>query len=201
MVRHGTTPTTGKVLPGRTPGLHLSDFGLKQASATAQRIAELKKPPVAIYSSPLERATETAEPLSELLGLPVQIDEGLVECDFGGWTGAELKTLRKLREWNTVQSLPSTFRFPDGESFAQMQLRLTTTLDRLAAAHPGETFACFSHADPIKAAVAAVAGVPLDLFQRFVVSPCSVTALVRGQATAHVLCVNATTSLTELIVS
>jgi len=201
MVRHGTTPTTGKVLPGRTPGLHLSELGIKQASSTAERIASLKKRPVALYSSPLERAMETAAPLSDLLGLPVQVDEGLVECDFGEWTGAELKALRKLREWNTVQSLPSTFRFPGGESFAQMQLRLTSTLDRLAAAHPGETFCCFSHADPIKAAVAAVAGVPLDLFQRFVVSPCSVTALVRGPSAAHVLCVNATSALAELIVS
>jgi hypothetical protein len=58
-----------------------------------------------------------------------------------------------------------------------------------------------SHADPIKAAVAATAGVPLDLFQRLVVSPCSVTALVRGESGSHVLCVNVTASLSDLALS
>jgi len=200
-VRHGSTPTTGKVLPGRAPGLHLSDEGRKEAVSTAERIAAIKRTPVAIYSSPLERALETAQPLSDMLGLPVQVDDGLLECDFGDWTGAELKNLRRLGEWKTVQSLPSTFRFPQGESFNSMQHRITSTLDRLAACHLGQTFVAVSHADPIKAVIASVAGVPLDLFQRFVVSPCSVTALVRGPAVAHVLCVNSTTSLTELILS
>ena len=110
------------------------------------------------------------------------MDPGLVECDFGDWTGAELKNLRRLSEWRTVQWLPSTFRFPEGESFSAMQHRITSTLDRLAQRSPRQTFVAFSHADPIKAVIASVAGVPLDLFQRFVVSPCSVTALVRGQA-------------------
>jgi probable phosphoglycerate mutase len=82
-----------------------------------------------------------------------------------------------------------------------MQHRITSTLDRLAGCHLGHTFVAVSHADPIKAVIASVAGVPLDLFQRFVVSPCSVTALVRGPASAHVLCVNSTGSLTELILS
>jgi probable phosphomutase (TIGR03848 family) len=201
LVRHGSTPTTGKVLPGRAPGLHLSDDGRKQARATAERIASLKRKPTAIYASPLERAAETAQPLSELLGLPVQTEPGLTECDFGEWTGEELKTLRKKREWRTVQSLPSAFEFPQGESFWSMQHRITTTLDRLAAKHAGETFVAVSHADPIKAAVAAFSGVPLDLFQRLVISPCSVTALVRGPEASHVLCVNSTTTLAELVVS
>jgi len=201
LVRHGTTPTTGKILPGRAPGLHLSDAGVKQAAATAKRIASLKHLPVAVYSSPLERAMETAQPLADILGLQVQVEPGLIECDFGEWTGAELKTLRRKQEWRNIQWLPSTFQFPGGESFAAMQHRTVTTLDRLAAQHSGQTFAAVSHADPIKAAVAAVAGVPLDLFQRFVISPCSVTAVTRGQTSAFVLCVNATTDLTELVVS
>ena len=201
LVRHGSTPTTGKVLPGRAGGLHLSDDGQKQARATAERIAALKRRPLAIYSSPLERAQETAQPISELLGIPVVVDAGLYECDFGEWTGKELKELMRLKEWKTVQSLPSAFEFPNGESFLAMQQRITATVDRLAQLHLGGTFVAVSHADTIKALVAAVAGIPLDLFQRLVVSPCSVTALVRGAADSHVLCVNSTTSLTELVVS
>ncbi|MFZ0664936.1 MAG: histidine phosphatase family protein, partial [Acidimicrobiales bacterium] len=201
LVRHGSTPTTGKVLPGRAPGLHLSDQGRAQAKATAERIAAIKHLPVAIYASPLERAQETAQPISDLLGLPIQTEPGLIECDFGEWTGAELKDLRKKHEWKTVQSLPSSFRFPGGESFPEMQNRMVSTIDLLAEAHPGKTFVCVSHADPIKAAVASAGGVALDLFQRFVVSPCSVSALIRGPEASVVLCVNSTSSLTELVVS
>ena len=31
LVRHGRTPTTGELLPGRSPGLHLSEQGWEQA--------------------------------------------------------------------------------------------------------------------------------------------------------------------------
>ncbi len=201
LVRHGRTPTTGSVLPGRAPGLHLSDEGTAQADQAAERIAALKKAPVAVYASPLERAMETAKPIAKRLGLRVRVERGLLECDFGAWTGAKLTALRRRPEWRTVQAFPSSFRFPDGESFMEMQARMVSTLDRLADRHRGETFVAVSHADPIKAAVAATAGVPLDLFQRLAVSPCSVTGLVRGESGSFVLCVNATASLSELAVS
>jgi probable phosphoglycerate mutase len=200
-VRHGRTPTTGVVLPGRAPGLHLSDDGRAQAERAAEHIAALKKAPVAVYASPLERAMETAKPIAGRLGLRVRVERGLLECDFGAWTGAKLGTLRRRREWRSVQSFPSSFRFPDGESFTEMQARMVSALDRLADRHRGETFVAVSHADPIKAAVASTAGVPLDLFQRLVVSPCSITALVRGETGSFVLCVNVTPSLSELSLS
>ena len=136
LVRHGQTPTTGKVLPGRAPGLHLADAGTQQAQRAAERIAELKTVD-AIYASPLERARETAAPIAAARGLKVQIDKGLLECDFGDWTGAELKKLMKLPEWGTVQRAPSTFRFPGGESFTEMQTRIVGAIDRLRAQHPG----------------------------------------------------------------
>ena len=189
------------MLPGRATGLHLSDEGKAQADKAAERIAALAKVPVAVYASPLERAMETAKPIATRLGLRVRVERGLLECDFGAWTGAKLSVLRRRREWRTVQAFPSSFRFPDGESFMEMQARMVSTLDRLAERHKGETFVAVSHADPIKAAVAATAGVPLDLFQRLAVSPCSVTALVRGESGSFVLCVNATASLAELAVS
>src|SRR3954449_8314034 len=101
LVRHGQTPTTGKHLPGRAPGLHLSDAGRTQAEAAAQRIARLPKV-TAVYASPLERAKETAAPIAKALGLRTKHDKGLLECDYGEWTGAELKALAKLPEWKVV---------------------------------------------------------------------------------------------------
>jgi probable phosphoglycerate mutase len=79
-----------------------------------------------------------------------------------------------------------------------MQLRVWSTLELLAAKHRGKTIVVVSHADTIKAAVTFAQGVPLDLFQRTVISTCSVSALAIGAGTPLVLCVNSTSSLTEL---
>jgi probable phosphoglycerate mutase len=211
-VRHGVTPTTGQVLPGRAPGLHLADKGRAQAEATAERLTawatapsangKSAKPPepriAAVYASPLERTRETAAPIGKRLGLKVKIERGLIECDFGEWTGAELKALQKLPEWTTVQRYPSGFRFPGGESFAGMNARLAETIGDLCRHHPGQTVVAVSHADPIKAAVADALGTHLDLFQRIVVSPCSVTAISYHPTGPAVLTVNSTGDLREL---
>ena len=191
LVRHGQTPTTGKLLPGRAPGLHLAETGQAQAQAAADRIAVLKKVD-AVYASPLERARETAAPIGKVIGQRVLIDKGLLECDFGDWTGAELKNLMKLPEWTTVQRSPSTFRFPNGESFTEMQTRIVTALDRIRIAHPGGTVVCVSHADPIKAAVAHAMGTHIDLFQRIVISTCSISAIAYSAGGPVVLTVNST---------
>ena len=191
LVRHGTTPTTGKTLPGRAPGLHLADKGIEQAAAAAARIAPLKNV-TAVYASPLERTRETAAPIGKAVGTRVKIDRGLLECDFGAWTGATLAKLNKLPEWSTVQRYPSGFRFPDGESFTEMQTRMVTTLQKLAAVHAGQTIVAVSHADPIKAAVAHALGTHLDLFQRIVISPCSITAIWYSSGGPAVLATNST---------
>lgn len=190
-VRHGATPTTGAVLPGRAPGLHLSEEGRAQAEAAAARLAALKDV-AAVYASPLERTRETAAPIGKALGLRVKADKGLLEADFGEWTGAELKALRRRREWKAVQAHPSAFRFPGGESFAEMQARIVGAVRRLAAAHPGQNVVLVSHADPIKAALNDALGAHLDAFQRIVVSPCSISAVTYGETSTVVLAVNTT---------
>lgn len=218
-VRHGATPTTGQVLPGRAPGLHLSDAGRAQAASVAERLAPLRadapgapapttrrrgparKVATAVYASPLERTRETAAPIAAALGVRVRTDRGLLECDFGEWTGRSLKELSRLPEWGTVQRYPSGWRFPGGESFAAMQARIVDAVGALVARHPGEVVVAVSHADPIKAAVADAMGTHLDLFQRVVISPCSVTAVAYSPAGPVVLGVNATRALDELVPS
>jgi probable phosphoglycerate mutase len=201
LVRHGQTPTTGATLPGRAAGLHLADTGRQQAEAAAARIAGLKKVD-AVYASPLERTRETAAPIAKARRLKVKAEKGLLECDFGEWTGAELKDLRKLPEWKTVQSFPSGFRFPGGESFIEMQTRMVDTVDRLVRRHAGGVVVAVSHADPIKALAAHAMGTHLDLFQRLVVSPCSVTAIAYSATGPIVLAMNsAGDDLTRLVPS
>ena len=186
------------MLPGRAPGLHLAEQGVRQAERASERIAELKRVD-AIYCSPLERAKETAAPIGAAIGMRPKVDRGLLECDFGDWTGAELKQLMKLPEWRTVQKAPSTFRFPNGESFTEMQVRIVSALDRLRARHPGGVIVCVSHADPIKAAMAHALGTHLDLFQRIVISTCSISAIAWSTDGPIALTVNSTGgSLSEL---
>ncbi|MEY3816922.1 MAG: hypothetical protein RI966_899 [Actinomycetota bacterium] len=191
MVRHGKTPSTGKLLPGRAKGLHLSDTGKQEALVVAERLSKIKKV-AAIYASPLERARETAAPIAKALKQKVIINKGLLECDFGDWTGEELAKLMKLPEWSNVQRAPSTFRFPKGESFTEMQTRMVSTLDDLRKKHSGGVVICVSHADPIKAAVAHAMGTHIDLFQRIVISTCSVTAISYSSFGPVVLTVNST---------
>jgi probable phosphoglycerate mutase len=189
LVRHGVTATTGKILPGRAAGLHLSDEGRLQAEAAAKRIKPLPRL-AAIYSSPLERARETALPIARARKMPIRIDRGLLECDFGDWTGERLDRLSKRPEWDVVQRHPSAFRFPGGESFIELQARITGALARLVAQHPGRVVVAVSHADPIKAAVAHALGMPLDLFQRVVIGTASITAIAYGRTNATALTVN-----------
>ena len=201
-VRHGQTPTTGTVLPGRTPGLHLSDRGREQAEGAAARIAALGAERIgAVYASPMERTRETAAPIARTVGRRVRIHDGLNECDFGRWTGRRLSDLRRRRDWQQVQRTPSSFRFPGGESFAEMQTRMTDAVQLLVARHPGSTVVVVSHADTIKAAVSQASGAHLDMFQRIVVSPCSITAILYGADGPLVLAVNSTSDLKALVPS
>jgi probable phosphoglycerate mutase len=201
LVRHGTTPTTGKKLPGRAPGLNLSEKGRAQAGAVAERIAVLAKAPAAVYASPLERTRETAAPIARALGLRIRTAPGLLELDVGQWTEKPLTRLYRDKDWPKVQRWPSGFRFPGGESFAEMSARSMDAVVELVAQHPGETIVAVSHADTIKAILAAAAGIPLDLMQRLVVSPCSVSAVLFTAGGPMVLCTNSTGTLEELAVS
>lgn len=188
-VRHGTTPTTGVKLPGRAPGLHLSDEGRRQAEAVARRIGALPRM-AAVYSSPVERARETAAPIARVRHLALRIERDLADIDVGDWTGLTLERARRRPEWEVVQRHPSGFRFPGGESFVEMQTRMTEAVARFEARHRGEAVVVVSHADPIKAVVAHALGTPLDLFQRIVIAPASITAIGYRRDGAFVLALN-----------
>jgi len=187
LIRHGQTPTTGVVLPGRAAGLHLSETGRQQAERVAVQLKERLSLIDAIFTSPLERTRETAEPTARVFGLEPVVDDAFVECDFGDWTGQKLTDLSKLPEWQTVQKTPSQFRFPGGESFVEMQDRVVAGIESAAAQFPGGVVACFSHADPIKAAITHYRGVNLDEFQKAKADPASVTVIEFAEGVGRVV--------------
>jgi len=189
LVRHGRTATTGVKLPGRAGRPHLTAEGRRQADALAKHLARV--PGIAaVYASPLYRARETAAPIARARGLAVRVEPGLTDLDVGEWTGRSLAQLRRRREWTVIQRHPSGFRFPGGESFANMQARVLSALARLVERHAGRAVVAVSHGDPIKAAVAHALGVPLDLFQRLVVAPASVSAIAYRREGPIILTVN-----------
>lgn len=192
-VRHGTTPTTGKVLPGRASGLHLSDQGRAEAEGAAGRLAGLAPGTVAaVYASTLERAQETAAPIAAAVGLAIVDEPRLVDCDTGEWTGRELKALYKLPQWRDLARWPGGFRFPGGESIVELRERVGAAVASLRAAHPGGVVVAVSHADPIKIAIAEALGSPLEMLDRILVSPASVSAVAYGAGGPAVLAVNTT---------
>jgi probable phosphomutase (TIGR03848 family) len=178
LLRHAVTEHTGARLSGWMPGLHLSEAGREQAEALAGRLAPV--PVDAVYASPLERCQETAAALAEAKGLKVQTLEDVGEVRYGDWTGRTLKELAKEPLWKVVQATPSAARFPGGESIFELQARSVRAIEGLREAHPKQTVAVCSHGDVIKAVACHYLGMHLDLFQRVVVSPASVTAFAFG---------------------
>jgi probable phosphoglycerate mutase len=175
LVRHGVTAQTGPLLSGRKPGIALSEHGVEQAEAAAARLSKLAI--TKVYASPIERTTQTAECIAQRLGLPVTPLDGVIEADYGEWTGGKIADLAKTEEWKVVQVAPSRARFPGGESIREMQARMVGAIDALVTQHAHETIVVVSHADPIKSAIAHYTGMHLDMFQRVFVSPASVTVL------------------------
>jgi probable phosphomutase (TIGR03848 family) len=193
LVRHGLTAMTGPVLAGRTPGVHLDERGQKQAAALAERLAKLKL--TAIVTSPLERCVETARAISDAQPAepPWHVDDRLIECGYGDWTGKPLKELMKDPLWKVVQAQPSAVRFPAGESLTEMATRAVAAVRDWDAQLGDEAIwvAC-THGDVIKAVVADALGLHLDQYQRIVPDPCSVSVIRYTTVRPYVLRMNDT---------
>jgi probable phosphomutase (TIGR03848 family) len=176
LVRHGQNDWVEKRrLAGWTPGIHLNEEGREQVDRLAQRLAHL--PIKTIYSSPLERCLETAEAIGAALRLEVMHLPAVGEVRYGKWEGKKVKKVAKKRSWYAVQHYPSRFRFPGGETLREVQGRAVAALEEVSAAHKEEMIVVVSHADVIKLLLAHYMGVHIDLFQRLIISPASVSAL------------------------
>lgn len=196
LVRHGQNNMVGKKLAGRLPGVHLNAQGQAQARQLAAELAEL--PIKAVISSPLERAVQTAEPIARVHNLPVEINEGLLEMDYGKWQGRSIKQLGRLKSWREVQERPGGFGFPQGEAFVSAQSRVAETLRVLSENYAEKDIVvCVSHCDMIRLAVAYYLDMPLDTFQRLQINTASVTCLYLQDGKASFGPINAVKGLTR----
>jgi probable phosphomutase (TIGR03848 family) len=188
LVRHGVTSHTATKLTGWMPGVSLNADGRTEAEAAAATLSAVKFD--AIYSSPIERTIETAEIIAAPHNLDVVVLEELGEVQYGRWTNRTYKSISRTKLWDRVQRWPSSARFPDGEALSEVQLRATATLGELHARHPKGQVCCVSHADVIRLVVAHYLGVHIDLFQRLVIGPASISVVVLGDDGPKVVAVN-----------
>ena len=156
LVRHGEVDNPNHVLYGRLPGYHLSEAGRLMAKAAADFLAG--RDVTVIRSSPLERAVETAEPIAAEFGLPIQVDERLIEpwnhfegLRFGVGDGA----LRQPRHW---VHLRNPFRPSWGEPYREVVARVLAAVKDAAWAAQGHEAVCVSHQLPIWVTRQAVQG-------------------------------------------
>lgn len=196
LIRHGTNDWVHGRLAGWTPGVWLNEDGRGQATALSERLGDL--PIAALYSSPLERCVETATAIAEPRKLPLRLVEQIGEVRYGEWQGAELKELYKHELWPGVQFYPSGTRFPNGETLGEAQMRVVAAIDGLRAQHPKQIIAVVSHADLIKLAISYYVGMHIDLFQRLVINPCSLSAIQFERMGPRLLALNDTGSLEHL---
>jgi broad specificity phosphatase PhoE len=190
LIRHASNDYLGRALAGRLPDVHLNEQGRREAQALAQWLS--RWPIQAIYCSPLERARETAQPLAEKFGIPVRIEEALIEVGFGDWTGMSMQELERVADWRKHPTRRSCIRPPGGEHIVETQCRLVKVFEVIQKEYPEGLVAAVTHADHVRAALSFYLGVSVDLMSRIEVSPASVTVLQFNISTPRVLAVNQT---------
>ncbi|MGE5457806.1 MAG: histidine phosphatase family protein [Methanococcaceae archaeon] len=187
LIRHGDT-MAGNTVPGRKPGVHLSSNGLKQAAQIAELLKDV--PIKHICCSPLDRTLETAGPISESHGLVLEINPGLLEIDFGDWTGKSFQELESIYEWKLFHIFRSGTRIPNGEMMIEIQQRMVTEIEKLRERFKSGIIAVVSHGDPIKTLIAHYAGIPLDYVLRVRIDTASVSVIKIDDFGAELRCLN-----------
>ncbi len=198
LIRHAVNDyvKTGK-LAGRMAGIHLNEEGVAQARALGGRLAAA--PLDHIYASPMERTMETACALAaHHPNLTVEALTSISEVNYGDWQGKAISELQRRKMWNVVQEYPSRARFPGGETMRGVQMRMVNAIEALAPKHPDQMIALVCHADLIKMALAHYLGMHLDVFQRIVISPASISTLHLGHSRPFVLGMNDIAHVLEL---
>ena len=173
MLRHAQSVANTKgILAGRDNSVALSKMGQQQSRLLVPYLSSIKFSK--IYSSPLLRCIQTIEPFMQANpDLDFKIDERFIEMDYGKWSGRRLTALSREKRWRDIQSKPSTFTFPDGESFRQMRRRVDQAI--LDLKNQKSPILIITHGDIIKMAVASLLNLPIDKFQSFVAEPASLT--------------------------
>jgi broad specificity phosphatase PhoE len=174
--RHGETPPNREgLLLGRADP-PLTDRGREQADGLARRV--VARGPTKVVASPLRRARDTASPIAAACGVPVEIDERLIEIDYGEWEGRPFTALDAdvVARWHRDPDLVP----PDGESLVAVAARMAGFCEEMLDDETAGTVVAVSHVSPIKAAVTWALGVSPELAWRMRLDVASLTRIGRG---------------------
>lgn len=191
LIRHAVTAETGNKLSGRLPGIPLSPEGIDAAWAVAASLANMDV--AAVYTSPIQRCRETAAIVAAPHQEKPRTLQGLVEVEYGSWSGRSLKSLYRLRLWKGLMADPAGFRFPQGETLEEVRARAVRTVRRLTRAHAeNETVVAVSHGDVIRSIAAHALTQSVEVIHRLHVSPLGITVIeTSDKAPPRVVVLNA----------
>lgn len=152
LVRHGLSLANEQKFFAGQADVPLLPMGQLQARATGAFLRE-HYAAHKVYASDLVRAGETGQILAEILGCPLETDKGLREIYAGAWQEKtfDYLTERYPQAYGVWRQDIGKAQCPQGESVAEMGLRVREALTRICRDNPGKTLVIATHATPIRA--------------------------------------------------
>ena len=181
VIRHGETDWNRERVFRGVFDIPLNDNGRDQArlAGEALRLDKID----AAYSSPLSRAVETANIVLEPHGINATIHQGLLDFDYGDWTG--IKDLDVALRWSEEHALwnsrPHSIRVPGGDTLQDVFDRTFGAMEEIAKEHDGQTVALFAHRVINKLLVIGALGLNLDRFPFIIQGNCCINRFVRTE--------------------
>ena len=194
LLRHGATALNRLVpyrLQGRATDLPLDPDGIEQAHCAAAALERV--PLAAVYCSPLLRALETARIIATPHGRePVPVPD-LTEAELGRWEGQTWENIEESdpERFRQFHARPGTVPYPDGESFLDVQRRVTPAFNRIASDHPGSHVAVVGHNVVNRAYLAGVLGLSINRARSLRQANCGINVLEFRRGKAELMTLNA----------
>ena len=196
VVRHGHVPG---IRPERFRGrmnLELTELGLRQAHATAARIAQHWRP-VMVYTSPMRRCVTTGQLIANAIGVPFVVLDDLNDIDYGEWQGRSHEEMCQQSPalYHRWLASPDLIRFPSGESLQQLSARVADALRLIVEKHPEATTIIAGHDSGNRVLLLQALGLPLSAYWRIVQDPCGLSEIVMTDGLVSVQRINDTAHL------
>ena len=153
-LRHGQAENnTKKILAGRSPGVNLTEVGIKQAEQSGKMLESLNIS--TIYSSPIDRALQTAEIVGRQCDLEISTDDRLIELDMGKFTKMPYNEIFAKHGNVFLKFYEGSEEVSENgvETFAKVQKRVFDMVDFVINKHKNENVVLVTHMDPIKAMI------------------------------------------------
>lgn len=196
LVRHGETLSSRERRFAGSTDVDLTDLGLEQASALAQRLRQVRID--AMFTSPLRRCVQTAEAVTSITGRKSDLTPDIRECHFGEWENLTLEEVMEgwaddFQRWVSDEQVPP----PGGESWPQLGERVVRWFDAAAERYDGRTVLGVMHGGPIMWLARHVLQLPRETMSHFMIEPASVSVLQVNQGRIRVRAWNDTHHYTD----